>query len=125
MKDPSPSKKKNKFPEPLREWDPNAVKEVAPPPSPIVPPPLEPESTGEGGYSFFHGALTFIAIATVAVAGLTFIQHGNLAWVIGGLAAGGTLYGVSEWVLPSEYAASDAEKLKNPQKSNQGHHEEG
>jgi hypothetical protein len=121
-------KKKAKFREPVREWDPRAVRPAAqptPPPTPKTPSPTTRDLTGYGDYTFFHGILTFIAIATVAVAGLTFIQHGNVEYVIAGLAAGGILYGVTEWLMPLKDAPGDPNDLKNPQQSNKGNYEEG
>jgi Flp pilus assembly protein TadB len=129
----TPAKKKTVFPTPIKEWQASAPKEEpipapvpaaapAPRPAPRAP---EPEVTTPGDYTLFRGALTVIAICTVAVAGLTFIQHGNLLYVLVGLAAGVILYALTEWLTPLENATRNAEDLKDSHKPNKSNYEEG
>ncbi|MCL4324378.1 MAG: hypothetical protein M1144_02805 [Candidatus Thermoplasmatota archaeon] len=51
-------------------------------------------------YPLIRGAFAALAMVTVAIAGLTYLQHGNFLYVVAGLVTGAVLYLVTEWAMP-------------------------
>jgi len=76
-------------------------------------------------FPLIRGALEALAIATVAVAGLTFIQHGNLSYVVAGLIAGTVLYVVTELAIPNEGKSGEADDLEDPHEADEAQGKEG
>lgn len=121
-----PALRKGSLTEPVQEWTP--------------PDPAEPEVTeGDEGpveepdpdeedverYPLFRGVLVTIAIITVAVAGLSFLQPGhNLLYVLAALVAGGTLYGVAELLIPLERVRDVPQEREDAEEPDERHHEE-
>ncbi len=85
----------------------------------------EKDETDEGEYPLFRGVLLGIAMVTVAVAGLTFFQHGNLEYVLAGIAAGIVLYVTTELMVPLETHARKPEDVEDPEEPDERHEEEG
>ena len=75
-------------------------------------------------YPFIRGALSALAMVTVAVAGLTFLQHGSLLYVIAGFATGILLYLVVEWAMPVA-GSSKGNDLENTDDPDHNDHKEG
>ncbi len=76
------------------------------------------------GYSFLRGVFVALSLCTLAVAGLTFIQHGLTADVAFALGAAAILYLVTEWYMPRSEGSGQPKDLVDPDHADQHHEEE-